>query len=158
MQSFERLGCTWASASYAMNTQVLRNEWGWKGNIVTDAASARGATNFNGYKNHAKEVLAAGTEQFCLDTNAGHAKEVLAWAKENNDGYLVECMINATISWEYAIANSVLVNGMSSADKIVQITPWWKNALIAVIVSLSALTAAALALSAVSKVMKEKEA
>lgn len=157
MQSFERLGCTWASASYAMNTQVLRNEWGWKGNIVTDAAGARNATNFNGYKNHAKEVFAAGTEQFCLDSNAGHAKEVLAWAKENNDGYLVECMINATISWEYAIANSVLVNGMSSADKIVQITPWWKNALIAVIVSLSVLTAAALALGVVSKVMKEKE-
>lgn len=155
MQSFERLGCTWASASYAMNTQVLRNEWGWKGNIVTDAAGARNATNFQGYKNHAKEVLAAGTEQWCLDSSAGHGKEVLAWCQETGDGYLIEKMIDAAISWEYQIAHSVLVNGMSSTDKIVQITPWWQSALIAAIVVLSVLTAAALALAVVSKILNK---
>lgn len=159
MQSFERLGCTWASASYAMNTQVFRNEWGWTGNIVTDAAPLRGgASGFKGYKNHALEVLAAGSEQFCLDGSAGHGKEALAWAKENNDGNIVELLINAAISWEYAIAHSGIVNGISSADRIVQVTPWWQTTLIAVIVVLSVLTAAALALSVVSKVLKKKEA
>lgn len=159
MQSFERLGCTWASASYAMNTQVFRNEWGWTGNIVTDAAPLRGSSNgFKGYKNHALEVLAAGSEQFCLDGSAGHGKEALAWAKEHNDGNIVELLINAAISWEYAIAHSNIVNGISSADKIVQVTPWWKTALVSVIVVLSVLTAAALALSVVSTLLKKKEA
>ena len=40
MQSFERLGLKWYSASYAMNTTILRNEWGWNGAIDTDAAPA----------------------------------------------------------------------------------------------------------------------
>lgn len=142
-----------------MNTQVFRNEWGWTGNIVTDAAPLRGSSNgFKGYKNHALEVLAAGSEQFCLDGSAGHGKEALAWAKEHNDGNIVELLINAAISWEYAIAHSNIVNGISSADKIVQVTPWWKTALVSVIVVLSVLTAAALALSVVSTVLKKKEA
>ncbi|MBO4988965.1 MAG: glycoside hydrolase family 3 C-terminal domain-containing protein [Clostridia bacterium] len=151
MQSFERLGCTWASASYAMNTAVLRKEWGWTGNIVTDAASSMKEMNV-GYKHHPCEVIAAGTEQFCLDGKGTHGKGVLEYAKNTDDGYLVECMINAAISWEYAIATSVLVNGMSASDIIVPVTPWWSIALTAATVTLSVLTAAAFVLLIVDKV------
>ncbi|MFA6624388.1 MAG: glycoside hydrolase family 3 C-terminal domain-containing protein [Bacilli bacterium] len=36
MSSFSRLGTTWAGASYSLLTECLRNEWGFKGYVVTD--------------------------------------------------------------------------------------------------------------------------
>ncbi len=36
MSSFNRLGITWAGASKALLTNVLRNEWGFRGSVVTD--------------------------------------------------------------------------------------------------------------------------
>lgn len=39
MSSFNRIGATWAGGSYALLTEVLRNEWGFKGSVVTDYSS-----------------------------------------------------------------------------------------------------------------------
>lgn len=36
MSSFNYIGGTWAGASYALLTQVLREEWGFKGSVVSD--------------------------------------------------------------------------------------------------------------------------
>lgn len=36
MASFTRIGTTWCGGSYALNTEILRNEWGFDGAIVTD--------------------------------------------------------------------------------------------------------------------------
>ncbi len=36
MTSMNRLGATWAGASYALCTQILREEWGFEGTLVTD--------------------------------------------------------------------------------------------------------------------------
>ena len=36
MSSFNRIGSTWAGASYELLTEVLRNEWGFSGAVVTD--------------------------------------------------------------------------------------------------------------------------
>ena len=36
MSSFSRAGTTWCGGSYAINTEILRNEWGFDGAIVTD--------------------------------------------------------------------------------------------------------------------------
>lgn len=38
MSSYSRLGNTWAGASEALLTDVLRNEWGFQGMVVTDSA------------------------------------------------------------------------------------------------------------------------
>ena len=38
MSSYSNLGNTWAGASYALLTDVLRNEWGFEGMVVTDSA------------------------------------------------------------------------------------------------------------------------
>ena len=38
MSSYNYLGNTWAGASYALLTQVLRQEWGFEGMVVTDSA------------------------------------------------------------------------------------------------------------------------
>ncbi len=36
MSSFNRIGMKWAGGSYALLTQVLRNEWGFHGTVITD--------------------------------------------------------------------------------------------------------------------------
>lgn len=38
MSAFNRFGSTWAGGSYELLTEVLRNEWGFKGFVVTDIA------------------------------------------------------------------------------------------------------------------------
>lgn len=37
MAAYNRIGATWAGGSYALMTGVLRDEWGFKGSVVTDA-------------------------------------------------------------------------------------------------------------------------
>ena len=36
MSSFNRIGATWTGGSYALLTEVLRDEWGFRGTVVTD--------------------------------------------------------------------------------------------------------------------------
>lgn len=130
MQSYERLGLKWTSASYALNTTVLHEEWGWYGAITTDAAPA--GENYQedvGYKNHSPEVLAAGTLEWCFDGTAAHGLAVLNEAKATDDGYLLERLTEAAIIWEYAISRSPVINGMSDTARIVRVTPWWQTVL-----------------------------
>lgn len=158
MQSFERQGLKWTSASYALNTVVLRQEWGWNGCIDTDAAP--GGENYvedSGFKNHSVEVLTAGTQEWCLDGNASHGKAVLAEARETDDGYLLELLTEAAISWEYAISRSGIINGMSATAQIVQITPWWQNAIEYAVIGSAALTLLFGVMLVVSKLPKKKE-
>lgn len=130
MQSYERIGLKWTSASYALNTTVLHEEWGWYGAITTDAAPP--GENYQedvGYKNHSAEVLSAGTLEWCFDGGAAHGIAVLNEAKATDDGYLLEQLTEAAIIWEYTISRSPVINGMSATAKIVQVTPWWQTAL-----------------------------
>ncbi len=157
MQSFERIGMQFSSASYALNTSVLRTEWGWKGNVVTDATPYSGGDTMTGYRNHALETFHAGSQQYCFDAAGNHAKAALAWAKANNDGHIVECIIQSAIDWEYAIVNSNIINGMSSSDKIVPVTPWWKTTFTAVISVLGVLTAAGAAMMIFTTIKGKKE-
>lgn len=156
MQSFSRVGLKWNSASYALNTQVLRNEWGWNGAIDTDAAPCFGEYVDGGFRNHAAEVLDAGTQEWCLDGVAGHGNWVLNLARETDDGHLLELLKEAAISWEYAISRSVITNGYSSTAVIEYITPWWQTAITAAEITSAVLALACLSMLVVTK-LKKKE-
>lgn len=156
MQSFSRLGLKWNSASYALNTQVLRNEWGWNGAIDTDAAPCFGEYVDGGFRNHAAEVLDAGTQEWCLDGVAGHGNWVLNLARETDDGHLLELLKEAAISWEYAISRSVITNGYSSTAVIEYVTPWWQTAITAVEITSAVLALACISMLVVTK-LKKKE-
>ena len=158
MSSFERLGTVWSSASYAMNTGIVRGEWGYQGHAITDGAAAgTGYVNHSSYKDHAVEVFAAGTQQWCLDSNAGHGKAALQIAKQTNDGNILELMIDAAIHWEYAIVNSCVINGISRNSKIVSITPWWRTAIDSAIAVCAVITVAGAALLVTGTVLKLKD-
>ena len=55
MTSFNRVGFDWAGASYELLTEIPRDEWGWKGIYITDAAGTSQAAN---YMNTAQEIRA----------------------------------------------------------------------------------------------------
>lgn len=156
MQSFARMGLKWSSSSYAMNTTVLRNEWGWTGAIDTDAAPCFEEYVDGGYKNHAAEVLAAGTQEWCLDGVGGHGQWVLQKAKDTDDGNLLELLTEAAISWEYAISRSGITNGVDANAVIQHVTPWWQTAITSVIAVSGILTAACFVLLVVSKTKKSE--
>ena len=160
MQSFERQGLKWTSSSYALNTGILRNEWGWNGCIDTDAAPAFDLAAYvddSGFKTHSVEVITAGTQEWCLDGAGAHGTAVLNQARETDDGYLLELLTEAAISWEYAISRSNIINGMSATAKFIEITPWWETAIQGVVIGSAVLTVLCGAMLIFSKLPRKKE-
>ena len=152
MQSFERLGTTWTSAVKALNTTVLREEWGFTGNVVTDATG--GADS--GYKSHVVEVLDAGTEQFCLDFDGFAGKTISAYITEHDDGALLNKLIQTAIDWEYAISRTAVINGIDANSHIETITPWWWTTILSVDIVLGVFTGVGLVMTIVPLVGKKE--
>lgn len=63
MTSYNAIGTSWSSANYALCTQVLRNEWGFTGRVITDAVGT------DGY-NLGDPAVRAGTDMFLCPTGA----------------------------------------------------------------------------------------
>ena len=83
MSSYSRLGNTWAGASKALLTDVLRNEWGFHGMVVTD--SAMGNTSWMDV-NFA--IRAGGDMMLCLmgvklDSSSNTAQQAMRRACHN---------------------------------------------------------------------------
>ena len=83
MSSYSRLGNTWAGASKALRTDVLRNEWGFHGMVVTD--SVMGNTNWMDVN---LAIRAGGDMMLCLmgidlDSSSNTAQQAMRRACHN---------------------------------------------------------------------------
>ena len=136
MQAFNRLGFTGCSLSKALNTEVVRGEWGYIGHIETDAIGAV----TTGYKTAFDAMMAAGTDSFCLDTQHQSSAAIAQQIKSTNDGHLLNQLRRAAKDILYNDANSSMMNGIGNNTKIIKITPWWQPALRYVIIAVSVLT------------------
>lgn len=125
MESYNRVGLYWSSANYALLTEVVCGEWGFKGSMETDAASEL-------YKTMAADCIVAGTDIFCIDSGHGSGAAVEKIIKENNDGNLLLALRQAVKDNHYGYVNSCAINGMSETAYVKIITPWWQTAAIAV--------------------------
>lgn len=128
MHAFNRLGMKWSSASEALCTQVVRNEWGFMGIEETDAI-AGGST----FKLHFTSTLAAGTNVYCLDFSGDSTTALVNAIEENDDGYLLGKLRETAHYYLYAIANSSIMNGYSTNSVVESVTPWWQPAMYAII-------------------------
>ena len=64
MSSYNRLGLMETAASYPLLTEVLRNEWGFKGHVISDMTHyGNGAFNNDYYENINNRVLAGCNQQ-----------------------------------------------------------------------------------------------
>lgn len=145
MQAFNRMGLVWSSSSYALCTQVVRNEWGFKGQEETDGI-AGGA-----YKYHFATSLDAGTTNYCIDPAGDSSAGILKAITENDDGYLLGRLRDAVKNHHYMLSRTNLINGMSTDATIKTVMPWWQTACYMLDAVLAALTVFCLAMMYQSK-------
>ncbi len=117
MSSFNRLGTKWAGGSYALLTQILRQEWGFQGMVITDYS-------LNTYT-HVDEMIRAGGDLFLTQDTKNFYME--------DDATQITLLRQATKNILYTVVNS---NAME-----VSITgylkPIWQEVLIYVDIALA---------------------
>lgn len=126
MTIMNRIGTEWGGACRSLLTEVLRNEWGMVGAVITDYSTN---SNFTLQTNG----LQAGTTIW----DGFGATDLEAY---RDNAYVAQLMRKAMHDLLYVQANSSAINGLASTDVIVSILTWWQIALIAVDVALGVLT------------------
>ena len=96
MSSLNRIGTTWTGGSYGMYTEILRNEWGFKGSVVTDTYMGD-----NSGLSNADQMIRAGA-----NLSLGNAS--LTYDKTSPT--TVSCLRKASQGILYANANSCAMN------------------------------------------------
>ena len=119
MASMNRIGTTWTGGHYGLMTEVLRNEWGFEGFVITDQASY----SVFSYED-LQEGLAAGTNLW-LNTDAE------LWKLDDSamTNTIISLMQQSAKDIVFAISRSNAMNGLAAGSKIVAVTPWWQYAL-----------------------------
>ena len=111
MSSYNRLGLMETAASYPLLTEVLRNEWGFKGSVISDMTH-HGNDSFDAgmYENINNRMLAGCNNQLDGDDYSGDMN--CSWKQSANDGKGAPVYQNAnnedveSYSWWYAVRNN----------------------------------------------------
>ena len=131
MDAMSRTGTVWAGANKGLLTNILRNEWGFEGVVITDQASVAAM-----FYQDIISGLAAGTDLW-LNTNSSF------WdisSYEEEDGSVVDWTKNATVMANvqraaknviYAVAKSNAMDSVSEDGTVKESIPLWQIALIA---------------------------
>lgn len=149
MSSYNRIGCRWAGAHKGLLTNVLRNEWGFNGAVLTDALSN------SRYWMDIRIGLEAGNNLW-LNSSTNLVEDLLEYAQ--SDKKLVANMRESCHHYLYAMVNSLAINGLASTDRVITITPAWQIALYTVDAVLGILTAAGIVLFVVATVKNRNRA
>ncbi len=116
MVSMNRIGGSWTGGHKGLVTEILRNEWGFIGCVVTDASSI-GSTQ-NGLYAGTDLWLGSGNGSFCDN-----------W--QNNAG-VITMMRNACHNILYTIANSNAMNGIAPGTLFIPVITPWQIALLSI--------------------------
>lgn len=145
MTTYNRIGCTYAGQSSALQEELLTGEWGFKGVIISDAVTGK-------IYQHPVEMQAAGNDMYCISVGADYfaGPKIKRAILENDDGYLLGKLRETNKQFYYAFAHSNLVNGLTHESEVVNVLPWWQGLIIAVIVLLSVATAGCVVMSVLS--------
>lgn len=136
MTSNARVGFRVVSMDYATMTQVLRNEWGFKGTAMTD--SSKGSR----YYLYTNESVVAGIDQFNNDETRG-TQDLKNELIKNKDGYLWGCCRRIAKHYFYTIAHNFC---MAGDDIDVNAGPsYWQILIITAVSILGGLTVLSLA-------------
>lgn len=119
MAAMNRIGATWVGAHKGLMTEILRNEWGFEGMVITDQASVPAMLY---------QDIVSGLDAGCdlwLNTNAS------LWLIDEykTNATVMSNVKRATKNIIYAVSRSNAMNGISSESEVVEIIPWWQKAL-----------------------------
>ena len=102
MSSYNRLGNMETAASYPLLTEVLREEWGFKGAIISDMThSGNSSVNFKCYENINNRVLAGCNQQ--LDNGGGFKDNIDAKWDSTLGCPVLKSDNTPTYTWWYAV-------------------------------------------------------
>jgi beta-glucosidase len=154
MGSYNRIGVIPTSSSKALMTDVLRNEWGFKGISITDSSKDAASYIFTA------DAIEAGTTLFNNDgKRADECRDLLI---KNRDGYIWGKVREQAKNFFYAYAHSNVMNHFADGQTTVEVkVPWWKPAVIsinAVLGGLALLSVAGYAVFMILEKRKGKEA
>ena len=129
MTGFNRLGTTWNGAHSYINN-VLRGEFGFDGFTITDADSDNEGIICTSYM-YAPRAVSTGTDMYDgMYDNHGRTSQLDEY---KNNAYVMTNLREAAHRICYVIVNTSAMNGISSNDVVVAMTPWWQIAMYAVI-------------------------
>lgn len=126
MTAFNSVGGVWAGANYAMNVSVLRDEWGFRGSLITDWSDGSG--NMIPTKG-----IKAGNDLW-LNPNDGNISNPL----NMKDPTTVACAQTAakniiyTMCNTYAYSKNAGNNSSTGTTPVKQAFAWWKILLISI--------------------------
>lgn len=115
MAAFDSIGGIWCGANADLLEDVLRGEWGFRGIVVTDYATANGGYMWidMGLQNGGDLWLNSDTAVYWID------------GIENN-ATLVNALRRASHNILYTVVNSAAMNGFSARTEIRNVLPLWQ--------------------------------
>lgn len=100
MSSFNRIGATWTGGSYDLITNVLRNEWGFDGTVITDY--------WEGEYMNSMQMLAAGGDVMLISA-ANSSTRVQDTDSKRVQSFLQDSLHHVC----YTVCNSAAMNGVA---------------------------------------------
>lgn len=149
MSGFNRIGVQYNVTCVSLFRNVLKGEWGFRGQVTGDAWSDRG------FQNHYLEELVAG-----LDFDTWNYKKIGDAVKEainGGDGYILQLLRDSAKQSVYTEAHSIVINGLTSNSVVVKITPWWQIAMVSGIIASFALMLAGIVAYVVTAVAEHRK-
>ena len=139
MSSFTRFGTLWSGAHRGLCTEVLRNEWGFDGFVISDCAWRKYMGVVDG--------LAAGNDNILYEST-----DLTAYYDARTNPTVAKLIRESTHRVLYVLANSNAMEGYAPGMKIIPVTNWWQGALIAAQAVFGVLTVASAAFMVMSYV------
>lgn len=143
MSSFNRLGCTWSGGHKGLLTDILRDEWGFKGAVMTDAAVG-GYMGVGGNYRALASAIVAGQTLWLGDVRAQGFGDYM------NNPVVMQAIRRACKYNLYSQLNSSAMNTMKSGVRIVEIRAWWRDAILAAQIVTGIISCAAAVMTAAS--------
>ncbi len=148
MASMNRIGLTWSGDHYGLSTEVLRNEWGFNGILITDQASYPESFPLiairGGLEGGVDLYLNSGSDNWQIDNYQSNAT-VMSQLRTASKHIL------------YAVSRSAAMNGISSTATVEKTMPQWQIWLIIADVVIGLLAAAGIVILALKTKWNNKK-
>ena len=125
MTSFNRIGIIYSSAHTGLMQNILRDEWGYNGFLMTDMLISQKANYMT-----VKESVIGGTTLMGISSDSLAGKDG-EWSYFTADGIrgdaeLTQAVRDNTKYLFYALANSNAMNGINETSESVSLMTWWR--------------------------------
>jgi beta-glucosidase len=121
MTSFSRIGPVYVGADDALLHNILREEWGFNGYVVSDMVNPASYMTW-------KESVIAGTTNFDTTEVQEVWNEYITETtnKLSNDATILQAIKERVHQSLWVFSQSNLMNSLNSSSRIIQLNTWWR--------------------------------